>query len=137
MILLQLAIMISCGALNAIGGHGALYCRRYIMPFALGVGFSIVTHTWWVGLMVLPVIGTLCLGYFKIPNQFLARGGWLALQAFVIGIGAFLTGHLPWFFYGPDIILAFVAAGLLYDLQQIEGDILFGLILSTDILCLH
>ncbi len=137
MIFLQIFIAISCGALNALGGYHWLFCRRYIMPFILAVGFSIVTHTWWVGSMVLPVMGTLCLGYFKIKNQFLSRGGWLALQAFVIGIGVFLTGHLPWFLYVPNVVLAFVAGGLLYNMKQIEGDVLFGIILALDIFCIH
>lgn len=135
MILFQLFIMIVCGALNALGGYHWLFCRRYIMPFVLAIGFFIVTQNVWVGLTVLPVIGTLCLGYFG--NGFWGRGSWLALQAFVIGLGAFVTGHLVWFLYAPNVLLALLAGGFLYNISQIEGDVFFGLILSIDILSIH
>ena len=107
------------------------------MPVILAVAFSVISHTLWLGLLVLPVIGTLCLGYFKIKNQFLSRGLWLALQSFMIGIGACVTGHFEWYLFVPSVILAFIAGGLLYDLEQIEGDVIFGVILAMPVFCIH
>ena len=126
MIILKIIIDLICGALFSLGGWKIIQLRRFAMPVVLGIGVSIITHTWWTGIMVLPVMGTLCEGYFKITNQFFARGLWLAMQAFVIGIGVTLTGHLGWYFYIPYVLIAGVLAGLLYGIQQIIGDLIFG-----------
>lgn len=135
MIFFKITIDILCGILNSLGGYHWLFCRRYIMPVVLAVAFSLIIHVWWVGLMVLPVMGTLCLGYF--PWGWFGRASWLGLQAVVIGAGACLTGHFAWYFYFPCVVLAFLAGGLLYDLQQIYGDVIFGMILALPLFFIH
>lgn len=129
MIFIQVITIILSGALNSLGGYHYLFCRRYIMPVIIAITISILTHIWWCGLMVLPVIGTLCLGY-DFGRGFLGRGLWLALQAFVIGIGVCVTHHLAWYFFVPYVIIAFLLEGSLYSLFQIIGDIVFGCWLS-------
>lgn len=129
MIFIKIITDIICAALNSLGGHGFLWMRRYVMPVIIGVSLSIIIHIWWVGLMVLPVMGTLCLGYFG--KGFWGRGSWLALQALIIGLGLFLTNHLSWYFYIPYVLVSLLLGGFLYDLEQIIGDIIFGVGLSS------
>ena len=131
--ILKIIIDLVCGALNAGGGYHWLWMRRYVMPIVIGIWVSYFTHTWWIGVTVLPVIGTLCLGYFK---GWEGRGGWLAMQAFVIGLGCLVTGHLAWYFFVPYVIGAFILGSTLYNLQQIIGDIIFGCWLGGFLFCL-
>ena len=123
-ILIKLAVSVACGVLDALGGHSFLWMRRYMIPIVLGVCFSIITHVWWVGLMVLPTIGTLSLGYGKAGNA--GRGFWLFLQAFVIALGVTLTGHLSWFIFVPYVVIAGVLGGIYKNWQQILGDLVTG-----------
>lgn len=123
-ILIKLFIDGICGCLNAWGGFNFLAARRFIMPFVIGVGVSIASGCWYLGLTVLPVMGTLCLGYFG--KKFWGRGLWLALQAAVIGAGSLILGHLVWYAYAPYVIGGLLLAGFLYNLEQIISDIIFG-----------
>lgn len=127
MIFIKIILDLICGFLFSWGGKSFIEARRFIMPIIISCGVSISIHTWWIGLLILPVMGTLCLGYPKfISNQFFARGLWLALQAFIIGLGCLILGHLSWYFYIPYIVIAFLLCGFLYNIKQIIGDAIFG-----------
>lgn len=127
--ILKILIDVLCGSLNALGGWHILWMRRYLMPVVLGAGVSVVTHIWWLGLMILPVMGTLCLGYFKDGNA--GRALWLFIQAIVIGLGITMTGHLAWYFYLIYAIGAGVLGGLYKNWQQILGDSITGIYLGS------
>ena len=129
---LELFIMLSCGALNAWGGYSWHNARRFIMPIVLGYGISIVTNAWWLGLLILPVMGTLCLGYFSDKNW--GRALWIFLQAFVIGIGLLMTEHLIWYYFLAYVVIAGVVGGLYKNLKQIYGDFFIGTYLGCIIL---
>lgn len=135
MIEFKLGMLVLCGVLNAMGGYHWLFCRRYMMPFFIGVAVSVSTVIWWTGFMVLPVMGTLCLGYFG--SGFWGRGLWLALQAAMIGLGLLLTHHVAWFFYFPYVLIAGLLAGFLYDLEQLISDFIFGSWLGILLLLVH
>lgn len=139
MIWLELSTIFICGILNSMGGYHWLFCRRYIMPVVLAITFSIVIHIWWIGITVLPVISTLCLSYkdFGFLGNAVSRGLWLASQALVLAFGVCIAGHLAWFFYVPYVLLAFVLGFTLFNLTQIIGDIIFGILLSSIILFLR
>ena len=124
MIFIKIIVDLICGALNAWGGFSWHNARRYLMPVVLGITVSVLTHIWWLGLLILPVIGTLCLGYFHFGN--FGRGLWLFLQSFVIGAGLLLTGHLVWYFYIPYCIISGILGGLLVKLYQPIGDAIEG-----------
>ena len=134
MIFLQLITVILAGVLNSWGGHSFLPARRFIMPVLLGVVASICCHTWWVGLMILPVMGTLCLGYSDFGTGNFARACWLCLQASIICFGVTVTGHLGWYFAIPYIVFAGVLGGLYKNWQQIWGDLIAGMWLGSFIL---
>lgn len=124
-----------CGVLFSFGGWHFLWMRRYLMPVLIAISVSIITHSWWIGITVLPVIGTLCLGYFG--SNFFGRGLWLFLQAVVIGACSFLTDHLAWYFYIPYCVISFVLAASLYNIFQIIGDIIFGVALGSIVFLVH
>lgn len=124
MIWLELITVMACGALNAWGGYSWHNARRFIMPVLLAVTISFVLHSWLLGFLILPVIGTLCLGYFRLGN--FGRGLWLFLQAVVIGLGLFLTGHLTWYFYLLYAVGAGILGGSLVSVYQPIGDVIEG-----------
>ncbi len=94
------------------------------MPVLIGVMVTLSLKLWWAWLMILPVMGTLCLGYSG--GKWLVRGAWMALQAFVIGLGLFFTHHLEWYFYVPYVFMNGIAGAFLYDIEQMIGDFVFG-----------
>lgn len=129
MIWTKIIVDILCGVLNAIGGYCWHNARRYIMPVLLGGEVGLIAwqnkkKDWWAGLLVIPVIGTLCLGYFSGANW--GRGLWLFLQAFVIGIGLTITGHLLFYIFIPYAIGAGILGGIYKNWQQILGDFIAG-----------
>ena len=130
--ILRLIIEIICGVLNALGGGGFLWMRRYLMPFVVGITFALITHVWWCLLLPLPTIGTLCLGYFSGNNW--GRALWLFVQAVVLGLGITLTGHVLWYFYLPYILGAGILGGLYKNWKQMYGDFITGCWLGLIIL---
>ena len=137
MIIPKIIIDLICGILNALGGYHWLFCRRYIMPFVISVETCLIEwqkkdKQWWEGLLILPVMGTLCLGYFfKKENNAWGRCLWFTLQALVIGTGCLLTGHIVWYFYIGYIIGSVVLGYIYKDWQQIIGDIVTGCYLGS------
>lgn len=131
MIELKLAIMVICGFLNSWGGYSFHNARRYFMPLVLAISVSYVTHILWLGLVIIPVIGTLILGYKRFGSGNFSRAMWLFLQFSVCGIGLLLTGHLNWYFYIPYCILGGALGGTLVNVYQPIGDFIEGLFLGS------
>jgi hypothetical protein len=124
-IIFKFFIDLACGVLGAWGGGGFLAARRFIMPCVLGVAISFFTHTWWAGLLILPMMGTLCLGYANTGHWW--RGMWAFIQAVVAGIGLTWTHHLAWWLFAPYCVLSGVLGGLYVNWEQWFGDIcLYG-----------
>lgn len=127
MIEMKLATICICAVLFSLGGYCFLPARRFIMPFILAIAISVITGIWWSGLLVTPVIGTLCLGYKNFGSGNFARAIWLGLQALVIGLGLAITGHLFPILYIPYIVIAAILCGIFNNrLPQIFGDLVFG-----------
>jgi len=134
-LLIKLLIDLSCGALNAWGGYSWHNARRYLMPLLLAISASVITHVWWVGFMLLPAMGTLCIGYSKDGN--FGRALWIGLQCFVLGLGLFFTHHLAWYFYAPYVIFGCVLGGMYRNWQQVLGDIVTGCWFGAIVLLTH
>ena len=128
----QLITDVICAALNALGGYHWLYMRRFIMPAVIGVSMAITTHLWWVALLPLPAMGTLCMGYPKLGD--FGRALWLFIQAVAIGLGVMLFGHLAWYFFFPYIIAAGLLGFIYSSWQQIIGDSIAGFWLGIVVL---
>lgn len=132
---MQFITVIACGLLNAWGGYSWHNARRFLMPCLLAVNASICSHTWWIGILLLPTMGTLCLGYFGSGNA--GRACWIVLQAFMLSIGLFLTGHVAWYFFIPYVIGSGILGGLYKNWYQPLGDMITGSYLGLIILCIR
>lgn len=127
MIEMKFATIAICAALFSLGGYCFLPARRFIMPFILAIAISVVTNIWYAGLLITPVIGTLCLGYKNFGIGNFSRAIWLGLQALAIGLGLAITGHFLILLYVPYIIIAAILAGIFNNrVPQIFGDLIFG-----------
>lgn len=108
--LIVLASGAICKLVGELWWHNA---QRYVFPVILGIGVSLVSHTWWLGITILPSIGPLCLGYKTYgSSDGFDRAVWLMLIAAAIGLGPILTGHLSLFVYIPYCILSAVWGGV-------------------------
>ena len=115
---------IVCGMCFSLGGTSFIEERRFTMPVILSYLILLMTWKWYIALMVIPVMGTLTLGYFG--PKFWGRGSWLALQAFVIGLGLTIFHYLTWPIYVGYILGALLLAGFGYNWTQKYGDFIFG-----------
>ena len=132
-VVIILVVMGIGGLLDALGGFHFLFCRRYIMPFLLGLGISTISfifnpvwYSWLVGIAVLPMMGTLTLKYMSGSN--FGRAEWLLLQAvtgglFLTLISLFFHTHfLAWYLYIFYGIGAGVGGYNYKDINQFKGD---------------
>lgn len=130
-------IVMTCAVFFFWGGYAQHNFRRFYMPPLIALGLSLTSHIWWVGITSLPLIGVMTIGYgeksilYKYLTDEVARAVWMSLAAIIIGLGAFLTGHLAWYFYFPYILWAGFLGATLRNLNQILGDLIFGAYLSS------
>lgn len=104
---LKLAVIILCAICKLVGELWWHDAQRFVMPILILCPIvSIIIHIWWVGLLLLPMIAPLVLGY-KVygSSDGFDRGMWLFLILVVEGLGLCLTHHLSWFIYVPWCIL--------------------------------
>lgn len=140
MIFIEVLIIILSAILNFIGGWKWHNARRYIMPVVIGIGVSIVSQVYWLGLTVLPTMGTLSIGYgeksilYKYLSDFWCRATWMLMQSILFGAGCLIFNHLSWYVYIPYCIISLVLGGLLRNINEIIGDLIFGVCLSSFIL---
>lgn len=133
----NLIILILCSALNALGGYSFKAARRYILPVVLGIGLSLATKTWWVGLMILPTMGLLSIGYGEksflehIFNDAWARFVWFALVCLGVGTGLFLTGHLAWYWFFTYVVVNATLGITIRKYNQIITDLIFGAAIAS------
>lgn len=133
--ILKTIVDIICGTLNSLGGYHWLYMRRFIMPVVIGLEIDILTHIWWLGIVVLLSMGTLCLGYFSGDNW--GRALWLFVQAVAISIGLLLFGHLSFYLFVPYIIGAGILGGIYKNWFEPVGDFITGCYLGSIIFLIH
>lgn len=109
--------------------------RRFIMPCVLALSACIILHSWWLGLLMLPTMGTLTLAYDNFGKGNFSRAIWSGLQASIIGLGLFLTGHLILPFYLSYILVNMILSGILNNrVDEIIGDLIFGAWLGSIVL---
>jgi hypothetical protein len=135
LLMVKLAIDVACGMLDSLGGFHWLFCRRYIMPAVIAVAVSYFSHVWWLGVLCLPSMGTLCIGYPSGSNW--GRGLWLFIQAIALSLGCVLLGHLAWWIAVPYIVGAGFLGGIYKNWPQVVGDFLTGFYLSIFIFFIH
>ena len=118
-----------CKTLGEIVNHNF---HRFILPVCYAIAVSIVGHCWWLGLLVLPMIGTLCLGYkdFGSSDGF-GRGMWLFLIGITAGLGPALTHHLSWFVFVPYCVICGIWGATTRGLWNVIISPISGLLLMS------
>ena len=113
MVELKIAVIIMCAGLKLWGEIAWHDAQRYIMPVILGISTALITGVWWTGLLVLPMIAPICMGYKTYgPSDGFDRAVWLMLIVLAEGLGLSLTHHLSLFIYVPWVILAAIWGGI-------------------------
>lgn len=137
-LIVKLIVLASCAGCKLIGELWWHNAQRFIMPIILGLGVSIVSHCWWLGLTVLPCIAPICLGYSAYgKSDGFDRAVWLMLIIIAEGLGSALTGHLSWFLYVPWVILSAVWGGVTRSWLNLIIAPISGLIIGAMILIIH
>ena len=136
MIILVKGTTVVLGALlKWIGEKWWHNAQRYILPVIYSLAVSFVSHTWWLGLTTLPMIGALVLGYKDYgKNDAVARALWLFVICVLAGFGPCVTGHLWWFVYVPYCIMAGFIGTLVRNINNNIGAPINGLWIVLPIL---
>lgn len=139
--IIKLFVMSVCAGLNWYGGYRWHNARRFIMPTGIAAFVSFSIHSWW-GLTCLMAIAPLCVGYgeksilWKYFNDAWGRFIWMVLVSTSFCLGLILLHHLN-IFIGLGYIIGNGILGMtLRKYNQIIGDVIFGLGLSSFILFL-
>jgi hypothetical protein len=131
-LVVKISLVVLCSGLYLLGGLFQHNLRRFVMPLVIAIGIDLILRSWWVGLTVLPVAGVLCLGYGekspfrKTLTDAGARGMYLFLSCFVIGLAMLFTSHLIWPLFALYAIMAGVLGGTLRTMPIYIGDPIFG-----------
>jgi hypothetical protein len=137
-LILKLSIEVIGAVCKLIGELWWHNSQRFIMPVCYGIAVSIVSHTWWLELTVLPMIGTISLGYkdFGTSDAF-DRGMWLFLIGITAGLGPALTHHLSWFVLVPFCVICGVWGATTRGLWNVIIALVSGLLLMSLIWFIH
>ena len=86
--LVQLIVLSSCAVCKLIGELWWHNAQRFIMPVILAVGLCIALKSFWLGLLCLPMIAPLCMGYKDYgKSDGFDRAVWLLLICVAAGLG--------------------------------------------------
>ena len=136
--LVQAIVLISCMACKLVGELWWHNAQRFIMPVILLIGVSIITHVWWAGFLVLPMIAFIVEPYTLYgESDGFDRAVWLMLIVLAEGLGLAILHHLSWFFYIPWVILTAVWGGVTRKWWNVIIAPLSGLIIGLLILKVH
>ena len=125
----------ACKLVGELWWHNA---QRFIMPVILLIGVSIITHVWWAGFLVLPMIAFIVEPYTLYgESDGFDRAVWLMLIVLAEGLGLAILHHLSWFFYIPWVILTAVWGGVTRKWWNVIIAPLSGLIIGLLILKVH
>lgn len=135
---IKLTVIVSCMVLKWLGETLEHNFQRYVLPLVYAVGVSFVSHTWWLGLTVLPMIGALVLGYKDYGSKdSVARALWLFVICCVAALGPFLTHHLAWYVFFPYIVTAGFVGTLTRNINNLIEAPIGGLWIGLPILFIH
>lgn len=138
MLELKIGTIVICAVCKLVGELWWHNAQRYMLPVTLGVAVSVVTHMWWLGLCVLPMIFPLVLGYTTYgPSNGFDRGAWLFAICFAAGIAYACLNHLPWLFYVPYTIIGGIWGATTRNLWNVLIAPVSGAIIGSMILFVH
>lgn len=129
--MIKLLIVVISGALFWWGGYNYLTARRIIMPAMLTFACLWLTKDLWC-LTMMASYGVETLGYgpkspfYHCFGNGWGRGVWGLLVAIALSLGAFLTGHLAWYWFAAYLAQGFTLENALKNLPQKYGDPIIG-----------
>lgn len=138
MIEIKIGVFILSAVLKLIGELWWHNAQRFILPIALGIAVSITSQCWWLGFVILPMIGPLVLGYKDYgPSNGFDRGAWLFAICLVAGLGVTLLQHLPWFFFLPYCLVGGIWGATTRNLWNVIVAPISGFIIGSVIFFIH
>ena len=139
LLIVKLIVIGSCAGLKLIGELFWHDAQRWILPAILGIGVSIVTHTWWLGILVYPCCGTLDLGYddYGKWSDGFDRAMWLGLICVVAGLACLIFHHLFWLWYTLYCLAGFIWGGISRKWWNVIIAPISGLIIGSMIFFVH
>lgn len=138
MIEIKFIVLVICGVLKLIGELWWHNAQRWIMPAVLGMGVSLVSHIWWLGLLVYPCCIALDLGYKDYgPSNGFNRGCWLFVIMAVAGFACTWFHHLSIFFYIPWCIVGGIWGATTRNIWNIIIAPLTGFLIGSMVFFVH
>lgn len=135
---IKIAVIVLCAVLKLVGEIWWHNAQRWILPAVLGLGVSLITGIWWLGILVYPCCVPIDLGYTDYgPSNGFDRGAWLAVICAVAGIAAIIFGHLAWYYYLGYIVTGGVWGGVTRNWLNFVIAPISGAIIGCLILCIH
>lgn len=135
MIGVEIVVLISCAICKLIGELWWHNAQRFIIPTIIAIGICVVLHSYWLGLLALPMIAPLCFGYKTYGNSDgFNRAVWLMMIVLFEGLLLSIFHHLSWFLYVPWVILSAVWGGVTRMYWNVIIAPLTGIIIGSIIL---
>lgn len=138
LLIVKLIVLASCAICKLVGELWNHNFQRFLMPVILLIGVSIITHIWWAGFLVLPMIAPLCMGYSTYgKSDGFDRAVWLMFIVLAEGLGLTMDGHISWFLFIPWVILSAVWGGVTRQWWNVIIAPISGLIIGALILLIN
>lgn len=138
LLIVKLTVLSLCAGCKLIGELWWHNAQRYIMPVVIAAGVCLVLHSFWLGLLVLPMIAPLCFGYKTYGNSDgFNRAVWLMAICLFNGLGLTITHHVSWFIFIPWVILSAVWGGTTRNLLNIIIAPISGAIIGIIVFFVH
>ena len=133
--LIVIALCAGCKLIGELWWHNA---QRYIMPVIIGIAVSIISQVWWLGIVCLPMIAPIDLGYkFYGTSDSFARGMWLFTICLVAGLGITLLHHVSFLYFVPYCILGGAWGATTRNLSNIIIAPVSGILIGSLIFFVH
>lgn len=138
MLEIKLIVLVLCGALKLIGELWWHNAQRWILPAVLGIGVSVISQTWWLGILVYPCSALIDLGYKDYgPSNGFDRGCWLFSILVVAGFACVWAQHLSMFFYVPWCVFGGIWGATTRNLWNFIIAPLTGFLIASMIFFVH
>lgn len=112
-LLIKLLVVSACAVCKLIGELWWHNAQRFIMPVIIMIGIDIILHSFYLGILCLPMIAPLCMGYSTYgKSDGFNRAVWLMLICLIAGLGLTILHHISWFIYIPWVILSAIWGGV-------------------------
>ena len=134
----KLLVVAMCMGLKLLGEIVNHDFQRFVLPPIYSLAVSYITGTWWLGLLTLPMIAPIDLGYKDYGSKdSVARALWLFVICVVGSFSLAWLGYISWGFEIPFLICSGWVGTLDRNIWNVIGAPLNGLTIGLPILALH